>query len=134
MQRAQDRARQNVAEMIGHILQTLLKSEARVAEQLRRHQRNAFSKLAVLHRLLDEFGPIMKPYHDPVQWAHYAKKHQGPCLGFDVSNELLTQVNYVRSLPPFLDADKLIQGSWRVCSIPNFHIGHMKTNTVPGLI
>lgn len=33
-------------------------------------------------------------YSNPVQWAHYADKHQGLCLGFDVSEDDLMKVNY----------------------------------------
>jgi uncharacterized protein len=62
MQVAQGRARRNAAEMVAHIPQHLVQSEARIAEQLRHHQGNAFSKLALLHRLLDEWAPVMKPY------------------------------------------------------------------------
>jgi hypothetical protein len=27
-----------------------------------------------------------KTWHDPVQWSHYAEKHKGLCLGFDIPN------------------------------------------------
>jgi hypothetical protein len=37
------------------------------------------------------FGASWK---SPVMWAHYADKHYGICLGFDVSEHLLTQVTY----------------------------------------
>jgi hypothetical protein len=30
----------------------------------------------------------------PVMWAHYADKHAGVCLGFDVEDTLLTRVEY----------------------------------------
>jgi hypothetical protein len=30
----------------------------------------------------------------PVMWAHYADKHSGVCLGFDVNDALLTRVEY----------------------------------------
>jgi len=33
-------------------------------------------------------------------WAHYADKHRGICLGFDVFDELFHQVSYVTSRPP----------------------------------
>ena len=35
-----------------------------------------------------------KTWSNPVQWAHYADKHKGLCLGFDISDELLTEVEY----------------------------------------
>lgn len=33
-------------------------------------------------------------YDNPVQWAHYADKHQGICLGFDVHEDDLMGVSY----------------------------------------
>jgi hypothetical protein len=35
-----------------------------------------------------------KDWHDPVLWSHYADKHKGICLGFDVPDELLRDVTY----------------------------------------
>lgn len=29
-----------------------------------------------------------KDWHNPLQWAHYADRHQGLCLGFDISEKL----------------------------------------------
>ena len=37
---------------------------------------------------------LSKAWDDPVQWAHYADKHKGLCLGFDVAEDVLTEVNY----------------------------------------
>jgi hypothetical protein len=37
-----------------------------------------------------------KSWHNPVQWSHYADKHKGLCLGFDVPDESLGDVNYSR--------------------------------------
>jgi hypothetical protein len=36
-------------------------------------------------------------WHNPVLWGHYARKHQGICLGFDMPTKHLRQVNYVTS-------------------------------------
>ncbi|WP_239986640.1 DUF2971 domain-containing protein [Pseudomonas syringae] len=36
-------------------------------------------------------------YSNPVQWAHYADKHKGICLGFDVEEADLIKVNYSSS-------------------------------------
>jgi hypothetical protein len=33
-------------------------------------------------------------WSSPVMWAHYADKHAGVCLGFDIPDELLLKVNY----------------------------------------
>ena len=35
-----------------------------------------------------------KGWQNPVLWSHYADNHKGLCLGFDVSDDLLRQVNY----------------------------------------
>jgi len=37
-----------------------------------------------------------KDWHNPVQWSHYAGKHTGLCLGFDVPDEHLRPVSYSR--------------------------------------
>ena len=33
---------------------------------------------------------------NPLLWSHYADKHRGICLGFDVESGVLRQVNYVK--------------------------------------
>lgn len=38
-------------------------------------------------------------WHNPVQWAHYADRHQGVCLGFEVDDSWIRQVSYVQSRP-----------------------------------
>lgn len=35
-------------------------------------------------------------WHNPVQWTHYAAKHTGLCLGFDIPDEHLGRVSYSR--------------------------------------
>ena len=35
-----------------------------------------------------------KNWQNPVQWAHYADRHKGLCLGFDVIDEFLSAVDY----------------------------------------
>lgn len=35
-----------------------------------------------------------RSWHNPVQWSHYAAKHTGLCLGFDIPDEHLCAVNY----------------------------------------
>jgi len=37
-----------------------------------------------------------KNWSNPVQWSHYAGKHTGLCLGFDIPDELLSPVSYSR--------------------------------------
>ena len=38
-----------------------------------------------------------RSWHNPVQWSHYASKHTGICLGFDVPDEHLGEVTYSRT-------------------------------------
>lgn len=38
-------------------------------------------------------------WHNPVQWSHYAEQHRGLCLGFDVPDRLLAEVDYVARRP-----------------------------------
>jgi hypothetical protein len=35
-----------------------------------------------------------RTWHDPVLWSHYADKHRGLCLGFDIPDEWAKQVKY----------------------------------------
>lgn len=52
-------------------------------------------------QMSQEFGLVCfsRNWHSPVQWAHYADRHRGVCLGFDVGGGHLRQVNYVASRP-----------------------------------
>lgn len=40
-------------------------------------------------------------WSNPVLWAHYADKHKGICLGFDVPDEYVKSVKYVDTRRPF---------------------------------
>jgi hypothetical protein len=40
-------------------------------------------------------------YQSPLMWAHYADKHAGICLGFDVSEDWFFQVEYIKDLIKF---------------------------------
>lgn len=69
---------------------------------------------AALNRTKDEMTAttgllcFSRSWRNPVQWGHYADKHRGLCLGFDVPDALLTAVSYRRRrLQPNLTA---IQG------------------------
>lgn len=37
-----------------------------------------------------------RDWHNPVQWSHYAERHRGLCLGFEVPDERLGIVSYSR--------------------------------------
>lgn len=42
-------------------------------------------------------------WRNPVQWSHYADRHRGICLGFEIPTKLLIQVSYVNSRVPWPD-------------------------------
>jgi hypothetical protein len=47
-----------------------------------------------------------KNWRNPVQWSHYAEKHKGICMGFDIPKRLLAEVEYVdERLSPVNDID-----------------------------
>ena len=48
-----------------------------------------------------------KSWDNPVLWSHYADKHRGICLGFDIPDERLTPVIYTKE-PIKLAQDKRI--------------------------
>lgn len=37
-----------------------------------------------------------RDWHNPVQWSHYAAKHTGICLGFEIPDEHLGAISYSR--------------------------------------
>jgi len=39
-----------------------------------------------------------KSWSNPLIWGHYAEKHSGMCLGFDIPDELLSPVIYAKQL------------------------------------
>lgn len=50
-----------------------------------------------LNRANRELGVICfsKSYTSPVQWAHYGDCHRGICLGFDIPDEELFEIDYM---------------------------------------
>lgn len=40
-----------------------------------------------------------KSWNNPLMWAYYSDKHKGLCLGFDIPDELVCEVNYTAELP-----------------------------------
>ncbi len=71
-----------------------------------------------------------KKWNNPLMWSHYAQKHQGICLGFDVNKNMFEPVEYVGSKlqwPDSIDEEfirKLIftkfshwqyENEWRAC-------------------
>jgi hypothetical protein len=43
-------------------------------------------------------------YSEPMLWSHYADKHRGICLGFDVDDDSCTPVEYVKERIPVVNA------------------------------
>jgi hypothetical protein len=41
-----------------------------------------------------------RSWRNPVQWSHYAERHQGLCLGFDVPDGKVSRVTYSRKRLP----------------------------------
>jgi hypothetical protein len=72
-------------------------------------------------QMSQRFGMLCfcREWHNPVLWSHYADKHAGMCLGFDVPGSLVKPVKYKfrRSqlrLPPTKDeADELLYTKYR---------------------
>ena len=62
----------------------------------------------------ERFGMLCfsRSWRNPVQWSHYADKHRGFCLGFDVPNDMLAPVLYADE-PPALDWDAINEGGSR---------------------
>ncbi len=38
-------------------------------------------------------------WHNPLLWSHYADRHRGAALGFDVDNQILKAVSYIKQRP-----------------------------------
>lgn len=41
-----------------------------------------------------------KGWRNPLLWGHYADKHKGICLGFEVSDSDIKKVDYIETRPP----------------------------------
>lgn len=54
-----------------------------------------------LNEMSENYGLLCfsRDWQNPVLWSHYADRHRGLCLGFEIPNENLRQVNYVQSRP-----------------------------------
>jgi|SRR6267143_3161473 len=52
-------------------------------------------------QLAERFGVICfcKQWHNPLLWSHYADKHRGICLGFEIDERGLKAVSYVTERP-----------------------------------
>lgn len=61
------------------------------------HQRSAFRKLK--RQMSDTSGMLCfsKNWQNPLMWSHYADKHKGLALGFEVPDKFLEHVKYRKS-------------------------------------
>jgi hypothetical protein len=59
-----------------------------------KHERFVFKLLR--EHLMKTYGVICmgKDWKSPLMWGHYAENHKGVCLGFDVPDGKVTQMNY----------------------------------------
>jgi len=63
-------------------------------------------------------------WHNPVLWSHYANRHRGICLGFDVPDNSVKAVQYVASRTPL--RFPLTEAAIQSCSLRSNGIGIMK--------
>jgi hypothetical protein len=47
-----------------------------------------------------------KTWENPVIWSHYADRHRGIALGFDINSAMAKEVTYTETRPPFCKADE----------------------------
>jgi hypothetical protein len=54
-------------------------------------------------KVLAEYGVLCfsTSWKSPVLWSHYADRHKGFCLGFDVPDNLMSPVTYLKTRSPF---------------------------------
>lgn len=66
-------------------------------------------QLAVLRNNLGSKAGIVcmsATWREPLLWGHYADKHKGICLGFDVKDSLWEEISYVDERPKLSDFGK----------------------------
>lgn len=66
-----------------------------------RQIRNTFAKFKA--KISKEYGILCfsRKWHNPLLWSHYAEKHEGCALGFDISDDKTTKVDYLNDRPLF---------------------------------
>ena len=74
-------------------------------DQRDRRLRQAFR--ATKQQMAERFGLLCfsLDWHNPVLWSHYADKHRGVALGFDVDEQILRPISYVK-IRPVLKTDQ----------------------------
>lgn len=96
-------------------LLSVVSTDSKIREGLARGKK-------VMH---ERFGCLCftKSWSDPVIWAHYADKHYGAALGFDIADDLIEPIGYVderftlvrepNDSKPKLDAQAAANWMWR---------------------
>jgi hypothetical protein len=56
--------------------------------------RRAFTKMKAEMAKSSGIICFSRSWRNPVQWSHYADRHNGLCLGFDIPGKFLAAVNY----------------------------------------
>ena len=64
-------------------------------------------------------------WNEPLLWGHYAEKHRGMCLAFDVKDDLWEEVDYIEQRPRLADynvdsIEKLTEENLRDLSLKKF--------------
>ena len=59
--------------------------------------RDAFLRIKELLNVTRGILCFSEDWHNPVMWSHYAEKHKGLCLEFEISDELLAKITYSQS-------------------------------------
>jgi hypothetical protein len=73
--------------------------ELLAADLLDKRDRQAFAKFK--NQMNEKFGIVCfsGSWESPLLWGHYADRHMGIALGFDVADEKLIEVNYTTMRP-----------------------------------
>jgi hypothetical protein len=80
-----------------------------------RHDRRSF--LATRRKAIAKWGLLCfsKTWTNPVLWSHYAERHMGLCLGFDVPDNLGQDVTYLKRRA---DLDSFLPSATKALSRP----------------
>ena len=73
-----------------------------------RHLRQALRKTKTDFARLYGLLCFSLSWHNPLLWSHYAGRHRGLALGFDVAEEILKPVSYVKERPILTKIDPTV--------------------------
>jgi len=71
--------------------------ELLASQLLTRRERQRFNSFR--RKIERQYGVLCfsRSWSNPLLWSHYGDKHRGMCLGFEVNEKMLEEVNYRRS-------------------------------------